>query len=131
MKNLTRTIGLAGAATLFVASVMSSVAYNKPPESNDLRPQWEKPSAMPDTSIPSIYREDSPIRLKDPANITTETQYDHATGDYTTVKKVGEDIAKKCLAANIESVRFDRGGYVYHGRVQALADAAREAGLKF
>ncbi len=90
MKNLTRTIGLAGAATLFVASVMSSVAYNKPPESNDFRPQWEKPSAMPDTSIPSIYREDSPIRLKDPANITTETQYDHATGDYTTVKKVGD-----------------------------------------
>ena len=90
MKNLTRTIGLAGAATLFVASVMSSVAYNKPPESNDFRPLWEKPSEMPDTTIPSIYREDSPIRLKDPANITTETQYDHATGDYTTVKKVGD-----------------------------------------
>ena len=58
MKHLTRTIGLAGAATLFVASVMSSVAYNKPPESNDLYPQWQKPSEMPDTTIPSIYRED-------------------------------------------------------------------------
>lgn len=46
-------------------------------------------------------------------------------------RKVGEDIAKKCKEANIESVRFDRGGYVYHGRVQALADGAREAGLKF
>ena len=46
-------------------------------------------------------------------------------------KKVGADIAEKCKAANIETVRFDRGGYVYHGRVQALADAAREAGLKF
>lgn len=45
--------------------------------------------------------------------------------------KVGADIAKKCLEAKIENVRFDRGGYVYHGRVQALADAAREAGLKF
>ena len=42
-----------------------------------------------------------------------------------------EAIAKKCLENNIESIRFDRGGYVYHGRVQALADAAREAGLKF
>ena len=52
-------------------------------------------------------------------------------GNVEAAKKVGEDIAKKCLAANIESVRFDRGGYVYHGRVQALADAAREAGLKF
>ena len=52
-------------------------------------------------------------------------------GNVEGAKKVGEAIAKKCLAAKIESVRFDRGGYVYHGRVQALADAAREAGLKF
>jgi large subunit ribosomal protein L18 len=52
-------------------------------------------------------------------------------GNIEAAKKVGEAIAKKCLAAKIESVRFDRGGYVYHGRVQALADAAREAGLKF
>ncbi len=52
-------------------------------------------------------------------------------GNIDAAKKVGEDIAKKCLDANITSVRFDRGGYVYHGRVQALADAAREAGLKF
>ena len=51
-------------------------------------------------------------------------------GNVEAAKKVGEAIAKKCLAAKIESVRFDRGGYVYHGRVQALADAAREAGLK-
>ncbi len=46
-------------------------------------------------------------------------------------RKVGEEIAKKCQEASITTVRFDRGGYVYHGRVQALADAAREAGLKF
>lgn len=52
-------------------------------------------------------------------------------GNVEAAKKVGEAIAKKCLEAKIESVRFDRGGYVYHGRVQALADAAREAGLKF
>ena len=52
-------------------------------------------------------------------------------GNIEAAKKVGEAIAKKCLAAKIESVRFDRGGYVYHGRVQALADAAREAGLEF
>jgi len=52
-------------------------------------------------------------------------------GNVEGAKKVGEAIAKKCLAAKIESVRFDRGGYVYHGRVQALAEAAREAGLKF
>jgi large subunit ribosomal protein L18 len=52
-------------------------------------------------------------------------------GNIEAAKKVGADIAEKCKAANIETVRFDRGGYVYHGRVQALADAAREAGLKF
>lgn len=52
-------------------------------------------------------------------------------GNVEAAKKVGEAIAKKCLDKNIETVCFDRGGYVYHGRVQALADAAREAGLKF
>ena len=52
-------------------------------------------------------------------------------GNIDAAKKVGAAIAEKCLAMNIDTVRFDRGGYVYHGRVQALADAAREAGLKF
>ncbi|MCR4951598.1 MAG: 50S ribosomal protein L18 [Solobacterium sp.] len=52
-------------------------------------------------------------------------------GNIEAAKKVGEAIANKCKENNIEAVRFDRGGYVYHGRVQALADAAREAGLKF
>ena len=46
-------------------------------------------------------------------------------------KKVGEDVAKKALAAKIKTVVFDRSGYIYHGRVKALAEAAREAGLKF
>lgn len=46
-------------------------------------------------------------------------------------KKVGESLAKKALEKNIKSVVFDRSGYLYHGRVKALADAAREAGLEF
>ena len=46
-------------------------------------------------------------------------------------EKVGKMVADRALAAGIENVVFDRGGYVYHGRVQALADGAREGGLKF
>ena len=46
-------------------------------------------------------------------------------------KAVGTAIAEKCKAAGIQSVVFDRNGFLYHGRVKALADAAHEAGLKF
>ncbi len=45
--------------------------------------------------------------------------------------KVGALIAERALAAGITEVVFDRGGFIYHGKVKALADAAREAGLKF
>ncbi|MDR0934711.1 MAG: 50S ribosomal protein L18 [Erysipelotrichaceae bacterium] len=45
--------------------------------------------------------------------------------------KVGAEIAKKALALKIETCVFDRSGYIYHGRIKALAEAAREAGLKF
>jgi large subunit ribosomal protein L18 len=44
---------------------------------------------------------------------------------------IGKAIAEKALSAGISTVRFDRNGYLYHGRVKSLADAAREAGLKF
>ena len=53
------------------------------------------------------------------------------TWDKSAAKKVGEDIAKKAKEAGIEEVVFDRGGFKYHGRVKALADGARSAGLKF
>ena len=46
-------------------------------------------------------------------------------------RKVGELIAERCLAKNVDKVVFDRNGYIYHGRVLELADAARKAGLKF
>lgn len=52
-------------------------------------------------------------------------------GNKEAAKKVGELVAKKALEKGIENVVFDRGGYIYHGRVQELADGAREAGLKF
>ena len=46
-------------------------------------------------------------------------------------KKVGQTVAERAKAAGITTVVFDRGGYVYHGRVQALAEGAREGGLEF
>ena len=55
-----------------------------------------------------------------------------ATGTKTEkAKQVGQAIAKKALAAGLESISFDRGGYLYHGRVKSLAEGAREGGLKF
>jgi large subunit ribosomal protein L18 len=52
-------------------------------------------------------------------------------GNIDAAKLVGETIAKKALKAGIKSIVFDRGGFLYHGRIAALADAAREAGLEF
>ena len=53
------------------------------------------------------------------------------TANIEGAKAVGTAIAEKALAKGIDTVVFDRGGYLYHGRIEALADAAREAGLKF
>jgi large subunit ribosomal protein L18 len=54
-----------------------------------------------------------------------------AAGNVESAKVVGKAIAERARAKGIETVVFDRGGYLYHGRVKALAEAAREAGLKF
>jgi large subunit ribosomal protein L18 len=52
-------------------------------------------------------------------------------GNIAAAKMVGELVAKRAIEKGIKSVVFDRGGYLYHGRVKALAEAAREAGLDF
>lgn len=52
-------------------------------------------------------------------------------GNIATAKQIGEIIARKALGKGVKKVVFDRGGYPYHGRVKALAEAAREAGLEF
>lgn len=55
----------------------------------------------------------------------------NATGNVAAAAKVGKAIAEKAQAAGVKQVAFDRSGFRYHGRVQALADAAREGGLEF
>ena len=52
-------------------------------------------------------------------------------GNIAAAKEVGKLIAERAIAKGVKQVAFDRGGYFYHGRVKALADAAREAGLQF
>ena len=62
---------------------------------------------------------------------TLEKEFEGLTGNCEGAKKVGAVLAERAKEKGIEEVVFDRGGYVYHGRIAALADGAREAGLKF
>ena len=62
---------------------------------------------------------------------TLEKEFEGTTGNCEAAKKVGAVLAERAKAKGIEEVVFDRGGYVYHGRVAALAEGARESGLKF
>ena len=52
-------------------------------------------------------------------------------GNVAAAKEIGKEVAEKAVEKGIKKVVFDRGGYLYHGRIKALADAAREAGLEF
>ena len=62
---------------------------------------------------------------------SVEKDFNGYGGNVEAAKKVGAAIAKKALDKGISEVVFDRGGYLYHGRIAALAQAARDAGLKF
>ena len=70
------------------------------------------------------------------AEIASKVEYTNTVAAAAAVgeagaKAIGQKVAEKALAAGIKAVVFDRGGFVYQGKVQALAEAAREAGLKF
>ena len=62
---------------------------------------------------------------------TVEKDFEEYGGNKSAAHKVGELLAKRAAEKGIENVVFDRGGYIYHGRVKELADGAREGGLKF
>ena len=62
---------------------------------------------------------------------TLEKDFEGTTGNIEAAKKVGQIVAQRALEKGINEVVFDRNGYLYHGRVAALAEGAREAGLKF
>lgn len=90
----------------------------------------------------SVYRSEKHIYaqvIDDLAGKTlaSASSLDEAVGDLknggniAAAKKVGTVIAQKAIAAGVKQVAFDRNGRMYHGRVKALADAAREGGLKF
>ena len=88
----------------------------------------------------SVYRSEKNIyaQIIDDVNAVTlvsasslEKDFAAKGGNKEGAKLVGEMIAKKALDKGVTEVVFDRGGYIYHGRVQQLAEAARETGLKF
>ena len=99
-----------------------------------------KISGTPERPRLNVYRSNANIyaQIIDDVNGVTlvsantlEKEFEVATGNCEAAKKVGTVLAERAKAKGIEEVVFDRGGYVYHGRVAALADGAREGGLQF
>jgi large subunit ribosomal protein L18 len=62
---------------------------------------------------------------------TLDKSFENGSSNIESAQKVGQLIAERAKGSNISAVVFDRGGHLYHGKVKALADAAREAGLQF
>ena len=99
-----------------------------------------KISGTPETPRLDVFRSNANIyaQVIDDVNGVTlcsassmSKDFEGNGGNVEAAKKIGSKIAERALAKGIEEVVFDRGGYIYHGRVKALAEAAREGGLKF
>lgn len=101
----------------------------------------KKISGTPERPRLAVYRSEKNIyaQIIDDVNATTLVSASSLDKDYSlkigsnkeAAKAVGETIAKKALEKGIEQVVFDKGGYIYHGRIKELAEGAREVGLKF
>ena len=99
-----------------------------------------KISGTPDRPRLCVYRSNANIsaQIIDDVNgvtlasaNTTEKEFENYGGNKEAARAIGKKVAERALAKGIETVVFDRGGYLYHGRVQELAEGAREGGLKF
>lgn len=99
-----------------------------------------KISGTPERPRLSVFRSENHIyaQIIDDVNQATlvsassvEKSFDGNGSNCGAATTVGKTVAERALAKGIENVVFDRGGYVYHGRIKALAEGAREAGLKF
>lgn len=77
-----------------------------------------------------LIDDEKSVTLASASTLDKEAQLENA-GNVEAAQKVGELIAKRAVEKGYKSVVFDRGGYLYHGRVKALAEAARENGLEF
>ena len=93
----------------------------------------ERPRLVVFRSAKHIYAQviDDQVGKTLAAAATNEKDFGAYGGNVEAAKKLGGMIAERALKAGIENVVFDRGGYLYHGRVKALAEGAREGGLKF
>lgn len=95
----------------------------------------ERPRLNVFRSLTNIYAQviddQNGVTLVSASTLDKEIKGQNATGNVEGAKLVGALVAKRALEKGITTVVFDRGGYIYHGRVAALAEAAREAGLKF
>ncbi|MEK6289401.1 MAG: 50S ribosomal protein L18 [Acidobacteriota bacterium] len=94
----------------------------------------ERPRLAVYRSLDHIYAQiiDDGQRMTLVSASTTETAWRGRTGgNITAAKEIGKLIADRAQEKGIKRVVFDRGGYIYHGRVRSLAEAAREAGLEF
>lgn len=93
----------------------------------------ERPRLNVFRSLKHIYAQviDDEKGITIAAASTLDKSFNGAGGNIAAAKAVGAAIAKAAIAKGISEVVFDRGGYIYHGRVAALAQAAREGGLKF
>jgi large subunit ribosomal protein L18 len=99
-----------------------------------------KVSGTPETPRLNVFRSEKHIyaQIIDDVNGVTlcsassvEKDFEGLGSNKEAARKVGKTVAERAKAKGIESVVFDRGGYVYHGRVQELAEGAREGGLQF